>query len=276
MKHFNRFFLAGAFALGLVAAAHAGQPGNNGNGNGGCGVGQQTNGCGNSTPPTNSDPHAPIGGWSQGQGQTQGQGQEQSQGQSQSQSVNNSGNNVGTGGAGGSASAGASVGNVSTGASTSTASTGAVTNTNTNTNTTGASTSSANNSGSGNSTVAITHEAQRRNPVNTAYAAPVSIGGGVCAYTPASGGVSFIPFSGSLAGAKIDKGCERRANADVLARMGHQRLACELMLNNPEVRTTADRISFDCSAVPSAGYAPESFSAPTTMEPIPNPREPRG
>lgn len=33
-------------ALALAGAAHATQPGNNGNGQGGCGVGQQTNGCG--------------------------------------------------------------------------------------------------------------------------------------------------------------------------------------------------------------------------------------
>jgi autotransporter adhesin len=35
----------------LAASAYATQPGNNGGGNGGCGVGQQTNGCGAETPP---------------------------------------------------------------------------------------------------------------------------------------------------------------------------------------------------------------------------------
>lgn len=36
--------------LAAAAAAHATQPGNNGGGHGGCGKGQQTNGCGGTTP----------------------------------------------------------------------------------------------------------------------------------------------------------------------------------------------------------------------------------
>lgn len=71
--------------------------------------------------------------------------------------------------------------------------------------------------------------------VNTAYAAPAVIGGGVCAYTPFSAGLSFRVFSGSASGAKIDDGCERRANADTLARMGYLREATALLMHNPEV-----------------------------------------
>jgi hypothetical protein len=47
--------LAAAAVVFAMSAAHATQPGNNGNGNGGCGNGQQTNGC----PPTTP---APVGG----------------------------------------------------------------------------------------------------------------------------------------------------------------------------------------------------------------------
>lgn len=54
-------------------------------------------------------------------------------------------------------------------------------------------------------------EAQRRNPVNTAYSAPVAIGGGVCMYTPVSGGAQSIVFGLSGSVAKRDKECERRA-----------------------------------------------------------------
>jgi hypothetical protein len=47
----NKFmFLAGVAALGFSVPAFA-TDGNNGNGNGGCGVGQQTNGCGETPPP---------------------------------------------------------------------------------------------------------------------------------------------------------------------------------------------------------------------------------
>ena len=47
----KRIFLAAALCASLSAMAT--QPGNNGGGNGGCGVGQQTNGCGGSTTPGN-------------------------------------------------------------------------------------------------------------------------------------------------------------------------------------------------------------------------------
>lgn len=59
------------FALAILAlafSAHATKPGNNGGGNGGCGVGQQTNGCGTtpSTPATSSTTNAPVANGGQG------------------------------------------------------------------------------------------------------------------------------------------------------------------------------------------------------------------
>lgn len=77
-------------------------------------------------------------------------------------------------------------------------------------------------------------EAQRRNPVSTAYAAPLTVGGGVCAYTPVSGSGQFVSFGLSGSGAKIDKGCERRATADMFARMGMKREACLIMMRDPQ------------------------------------------
>lgn len=60
------FAIAAAAALGLSTCAYAGNPGNNGGGNGGCGVGQQTNGCG-------APDAGPIGG-AGGQGGAGGHG----------------------------------------------------------------------------------------------------------------------------------------------------------------------------------------------------------
>jgi len=45
----KKILFSAALAFALISAANATQPGNNGGGNGGCGVGQQTNGCGGST-----------------------------------------------------------------------------------------------------------------------------------------------------------------------------------------------------------------------------------
>lgn len=77
---------------------------------------------------------------------------------------------------------------------------------------------------------------QHHAPVNTAYAAPTIVGGGVCAYTPLSAGLSLRIFSASGSGAVIDKGCENRANADVLARLGYVEQAAALLMQNEAVQ----------------------------------------
>lgn len=86
-----RFVTILASSLLLSSAALATGPGNNGGGNGGCGVGQQTNGCGHSTP-------APVNNYSPNltgeQYQKQGQIQGQAQGQGQAQSSRNSNRNT--------------------------------------------------------------------------------------------------------------------------------------------------------------------------------------
>lgn len=70
------FVIAASLLLSTAAFA---QPGNNGGGNGGCGVGQQTNGCGGT-----------IGGAGGSAIQGQAQGQIQGQAQGQAQSLRNS------------------------------------------------------------------------------------------------------------------------------------------------------------------------------------------
>lgn len=81
--------LATVFALACSTAALAGgnnHPGNNGGGNGGCGVGQQTNGCGSTST-------GGTGGQG-GQGGAGGQGGNAKQAQTQTQSVKNTVNST--------------------------------------------------------------------------------------------------------------------------------------------------------------------------------------
>lgn len=76
MSFINKKSLAILLASVMACAAYATPPGNNGGGNGGCGVGQQTNGCGGTT---NNNPSANATAAAVAvQGQLQGQGQQQS------------------------------------------------------------------------------------------------------------------------------------------------------------------------------------------------------
>lgn len=102
-------------ALTACLSAHA-TPGNNGEGNGGCGVGQQTNGCG-STGGAGGQGGSVVGSGNSSNVNQQGQAQAQFQGQSVSNSGNSSAYGQGgsggyaTGGDGGTAAASAAGGN---------------------------------------------------------------------------------------------------------------------------------------------------------------------
>jgi hypothetical protein len=136
---------------------------------------------------------------------------------------------------------------------------------------TGSSTSSANGNGAGQTTTFTqNYEAAKRAPVSSAYAAPVAISGGVCAYTPASGAFQSVSFGLSGGGAKIDKGCERRANADMFARLGMTKMSCELLMNNAEVAATARRIGMVCTDMPVAFVEPAPVLAPAAPAPLAN------
>lgn len=80
--------------------------------------------------------------------------------------------------------------------------------------------------------VSFYEEATKR-AAASAYAAPLAIGGGVCAYTPASLALQLPGFGGSGSGARIDQGCETRATADMFARMGMSYEACLIMVSQP-------------------------------------------
>lgn len=104
----------------------------------------------------------------------------------------------------------------------------------------------------------VTYEAAKI-PVSSAYAAPSVVGGGVCAYTPFSAGVQFLKFGGSAQGAIIDQGCEDRANADVLARLGLRQEAVALLAMNARVAKAMDSVA---KANASKTYSGNTFQAP--------------
>lgn len=323
-----RVYMLALLASAALAGSAYATPGNNGGGQGGCGVGQQTNGCGTTNNPTanggdaqagavgvgigvgvgiagaeasaaaganatntliapisndvrndnrdtnvvgvdSRNTNANVNGQDQGQGQLQGQqqgivgsgnsssssgsssssDQDQTQGQSQSNDVRN---------AQGQTQSAASDQRQQQGIDSSISAVGA-----------------------GNTTDVtvegdtVTYEAQKRTPVASAYSAPLSIGGGVCAYTPVSGAGQFVSFGLSGSAAKIDEGCERRATADVFARIGMTFEACQIMAS----AKYAVAAGIVCTRPVVASYAPPSPQpaphVPATMLPIPDPVLPK-
>lgn len=115
-------------------------------------------------------------------------------------------------------------------------------------------------------------EAQKRAPVASAYAAPLAIGGGVCAYTPVSGAGQFVSFGLSGSGAKIDKGCETRATADMFARMGLNYEACLIMVSQPAAVRAGLKAEVCDRTLPvlvSSDISPSMSVAPVPVAPLP-------
>lgn len=274
------YLISAALTLALAGAAQATPPGNNGGGNGGCGVGQQTNGCGGQGGAGGDGGNA-----AQQQGQQQGQAQGQQQGQAQGQSQTgvltniNAPHTSATGiGLGGDAKAvsGALSGSVSE----STSSSGAIATTSASVGhvlaTTGASTSSANGNGAGQTTTFTQNYEATRRAAASAYAAPAQIGSLVCGISKASVAVQLPGFGGSGNGAVIDKGCERRSTADVFARLGMAYEACLIMVRDPVAVATGLNASVCERTLPVvvSSEAPVPVPAPkpaATMAPVPNP-----
>jgi hypothetical protein len=214
-------------ALALVAAPAIAKDGNNGGGNGGCGVGQTTNGCGDS-----------------GAGGSGGAGGSSSSGA------------IGVGIA--SAQSSANAGAIAAGGSA-TASTGAIRNDNLNAirndidnrntistlvgNTVGdtsASTANANNS-----TVTVEGDNYRRNPVNTAYSAPLVAGSDTCMGSTTMGAQGSV-FGISIGSTWTDKNCVRLKNSRELVEMGYPSAAVQLLCTDKEVKAAMRAAGTPC------------------------------
>jgi len=246
MKSTLKFSLAGLLLASLSMVAQATQPGNNGGGNGGCGVGQQTNGCGGTTPtpaPINNGGAGGAGGHGGAGGTGLGVGvgiaaaqanaaavaassssanaaANQVQGQQQGQTQ--SSRNTATGGAGGRATAtgGNSGGNTLNGGAVTVSVEGA----------------------KGDVYVA---PAQERNPVNTAYAAPVVASNGTCMGS-SSGGGQGAAIGISFATTWTDNSCDIRYDAEALRAAGLQRAAQARLCQKADIAKAMEAAGTPC------------------------------
>jgi hypothetical protein len=159
----------------------------------------------------------------------------------------------------------ASIGNVSTGPSTATAS-------NSNTN-------NANNSSNLSSNVRVegdtyTQARNRRIPVSTAYAAPLTSGIDTCLGS-ASAGVQTGILGVSLGGTKRDRICETIKLSRELHHMGMREGAVQLLCIDERVRIAMANAGTPCEAVT---YAPPPMAydePPPPVEYLPPPPRPR-
>ncbi|HZZ81626.1 MAG TPA: hypothetical protein VFE62_24200 [Gemmataceae bacterium] len=93
--------------------------------------------------------------------------------------------------------------------------------------------SSSNNSG-GNSSNSYTSEAQKRNPVSTAWAAPLAAGAETCMGSSSAGGQG-VGLGLSFGTTWHDENCERRHDAIMLHNLGQKKAAVALMCQDQKV-----------------------------------------
>lgn len=100
---------------------------------------------------------------------------------------------------------------------------------------------------SGNSYNSYVNSAQRRNPVSTAYAAPLTATGDCMGSTSAGG--QAIGFGLSLGSTWHDTDCERRHDAAALHNMGFKSAAISLMCQNDAVAEAMKTAGTPCRSI---------------------------
>lgn len=217
--------LAAVLAASLLAAsAYATQPGNNGGGNGGCGVGQQTNGCG-------------------GQGGAGGAG-----------GAGGKGVGVGVGIAAAQANA-AAIAAQSTSVRTTNRNANSVTGTNSNQLNAGSSYSQSGGNVLHNEGSRVTVEgdkgstyyapAQERNPVATAYAAPLAAANGTCMGST-SGGAQGAAIGVTFGTTWTDSKCDARYDAEALRAVAGNSAAIARLCQVKELRQAIEDSGQTC------------------------------
>jgi hypothetical protein len=101
--------------------------------------------------------------------------------------------------------------------------------------------------GSGNSSNSYVEQAQKRNPVSTAYAAPLVTSDETCAYST-SVGAQFIGTGMSVGSTHEATNCVRLKNSRELERKGFKKAAIALLCLNDEVREAMEQESTPCPA----------------------------
>jgi hypothetical protein len=227
-----------ALAFFSAFAANATPPGNNGGGNGGCGVGQQTNGCGSTTPVANGGAGG-QGGTGIGVGIAGASANSASaanasntnvigvsnsvrasneQRQSQSNRSNNTNNNQAMGGN----SYASSGGNVLT--------------------QTGGDVKVNVEGAQGDTYIA---PAQERNPVATAYAAPLTASNGTCMGS-SSAGAQGAALGVSFGTTWTDSSCDIRYDAEALRAAGLPIAARARLCQKPEIAKAMEAAGTPC------------------------------
>ena len=235
---YSKYLLATACAIALGSPLNA-QPGNNGNGGGGCGVGQQTNGCETPAAPVVPPVTNNSGGTGTGGNATAAQLQGQLQGQGQS--------------IGDTTSTSAALG-LGVGLGVASATTGAVT-TGSQASRSDQQQSTANANNSSVSVTGDTFQAQARNPVATAYAAPLTAGFDTCMGS-STAGAQGIGFGISLGSTWTDANCVRLKNARELAAIGYRTASVQLMCQNADISRAMTAAGTPCAAAQDKVTAP--------------------
>lgn len=101
--------------------------------------------------------------------------------------------------------------------------------------------------GSGNSSNSYVEQAQKRNPVSTAYAAPLVTSDETCAYST-SVGAQFIGTGFSAGSTHEATNCVRLKNSRELERKGFKKASIALLCLNNEVREAMEQESTPCPA----------------------------
>lgn len=173
------------------------------------------------------------------------------QGQAQGQQQGQAAIGVGIGGEGGRAMSSSSSGSSSTSGASATSNSGG------NTMVGGRQDTTNNNQSGANVTVTgDTYQAQERNPVNTAYAAPLAAANGTCMGST-SGGAQGVSFGVSFGSTWVDAGCDARYDATALAYIGLKRAAQARLCLKPEIAKAMEAAGTPC---PTAN-APTSAAA---------------
>jgi hypothetical protein len=221
----KKVWMVGFVAVVLGASAYA-TPGNNGGGNGGCGVGQQTNGCGSTNAPVANGGAGGAGGSGVGIGiagasanavaaQQQGQIQGQSQSSRNTNTVRSSNSNANQAMGGNS--------HASSGGNVLTQQGGAVT-------------------VEGDTYVT---PAQERNPVATAYAAPLTATNGTCMGS-STAGAQGAALGVSFGTTWTDSSCDIRYDAEALRAAGLPIAARARLCQKPEIAKAMEAAGTPC------------------------------
>lgn len=287
MKKYSLIFAAAMLVVGGSAWAVTG---NNGGGKGGCGVGQRTNGCG--TPGDNNSPPASSPVYNNNNSVTN-TNKPEANANANAIGIGQGGNGYGGngyGGAGGQGGAGGNAAVIGSGNSSNIntlgqnqgqnqnqgQSQGQVAITGPSTSTSGANSSSNSSSNStsnsgGNTMVGgansntsntnvtvegdkVTYEAQKRDPVSTAYSAPLTTSNGTCMGST-SAGAQGVGFGVSFGSTWTDTSCDLRYDAEALRAAGLHGAARERLCQKPEIAKAMEAAGTPCKSTKTAKSA---------------------